>query len=44
MWSIAAVNLNWQRKGEWHAENCKRSVRCEVAAKESGKAYPGHLW
>lgn len=40
---LATVLLNWQRKGEWHAENYKRSVRCERAQKEGGKACPGHF-
>jgi len=34
---LATVMVSWQRREEWHAENCKRSVRCEVAPKEGGK-------
>lgn len=40
---LATVMVSWQRKEEWHAENCKRSVRCEVAPNEGGKDCPGHL-
>ena len=40
---LATVMLSWQRKEEWHAENCKRLVRCEVAPKEGGKDCPSYL-
>lgn len=33
---LSAVMVNWQRKEDWHAGNCRRSVRCEVAPKEGG--------
>ena len=43
LWFLATVMSGWQRKEEWHTENCRKSVRCEVAPKERGHACPGHL-
>lgn len=37
---LAAVMLSWQRKEEWHAKNCERSVRCEAALGEGGQSLP----
>ena len=43
LWFLATVMSGWQRKEEWHTENSRKSVRCEVAPKERGHACPGHL-
>lgn len=37
---LATAMLSWQRKEEWHAENCERPVRCEVALREGGQSLP----
>lgn len=40
---VGMVIFSWQRPEEWHAEDCRRSVRCEVAPEKGGEAGPGDL-